>query len=760
MNSSVNKKYQKSLLSALLLLVTFPLLAQVSMEGKVLDAETERPVQSFRLSTGTEELTFRDGTFQLQKAQLSEGTILLTISAEGYLPVSIPVTADSKDMISVQLIPQNINIQEIVVKAFGSDKKLMDTPGSIGIITNRQIVREPSFTLAPSVNKFTGVWMQSGSMNTNRLTIRGIGTRSAYGSNKIRAYYGDIPLTNGVGETTLEDLELEQLSDIEIIKGPASGFYGSGLGGVLLFNPAKPSRTRVSQSVSIGSFNTIKYTGKVDIAAKNSSHSLVYSRFTSDGYRENNEMGRHNVTLSSGFTIKQTSINFLGAFIQSDAYIPSSINFDTFQSNPEKAAANWAAARGYEDYKRAFGGITLQQGSNDKLLAKVSLFGQINTNNELRPFNILQEQNNYAGARAVAEKKFTGESYVLRIMAGDEFFTENYNWQTLENEERVAGAILSDNHERRWYNNIFMLADLNLLEKIIVSASINLNQTSYRYEDQFLENGDQGGEHKFPAIVSPRLAASWIANKNLRIFSVISHGFSPPTLEETLLPGGLRNTSIQPETGWNFELGTKGNIGQSLFFEFSAYYMKVKNLLVAQRTGEDEYMGINAGGTDHPGVEARIDYRIINRPDWNSYLRVNATATRYRFAEFTDRGNDYAGNKLTGTPDLMTNWMLESTHKKGFFLNLHYLTVGRMPMRDDNSIYSDAYELFNVMAGYEKTFKNLSIGLSSGVQNILDEHYASMILINATTMGNQLPRYYYPGLPRNYKAQVSLRYSF
>jgi iron complex outermembrane receptor protein len=188
--------------------------------------------------------------------------------------------------------------------------------------------------------------------------------------------------------------------------------------------------------------------------------------------------------------------------------------------------------------------------------------------------------------------------------------------------------------------------------------------------------------------------------------------------------------------------------------------MKVKNLLVAQRTGEDEYMGINAGGTDHPGVEARIDYRIINRPDWSSYLRVNATATRYRFAEFIDRGNDYAGNKLTGTPDLMTNWMLESTHKKGFFLNLHYLTVGRMPMRDDNSVYSDAYELFNVMAGYEKTFKNLSIGLSSGIQNLLDEHYASMILINATAMGNQPPRYYYPGLPRNYKAQVSLRYSF
>jgi iron complex outermembrane receptor protein len=295
---------------------------------------------------------------------------------------------------------------------------------------------------------------------------------------------------------------------------------------------------------------------------------------------------------------------------------------------------------------------------------------------------------------------------------------------------------------------------------MVLSASLNMNQTSYRYEDQFLSNGDQSGEHQFPVIFSPRIAATWLVNKNMRIFSVISHGFSPPTLEETLMPGGQRNTSIQPETGWNYELGAKGKVNESLLFELSAYYMKVKNLLVAQRVGEDEYMGINAGGTNHPGIEMKVDYRLVNRPDWNSWFRANGSITRYRFADFTDRGNDYSGNKLTGTPDILTNWMLETTHKKGFYLNLHYLTVGRMPLRDDNSIYSDAYSLANLMGGYEKSLGKLSFSLSGGVQNVLDEKYASMVLINATAPGNQLPRYYYPGMPRNYKAQIGVRYKF
>lgn len=676
--------------------------------------------------------------------------------AETQLPLSsFPFLADSNDS-----IPLTINLQEVIVKAFGSNKRLFDTPGAIEIITNNQLIREPTFTLAPSVNKIPGVWMQSGSINTNRLTIRGIGTRSPYGTNKIRAYYGDIPLTNGVGETTLEDLDLDQIATIEIIKGPASGFYGSGLGGVLLFNTSKPTHTQFSQRVSVGSFQTIKYTEKLEVALKNSSHSLVYSHFHSNGYRQNNETNRHNLTGSSSFTYNKTTINLLGVYIQTEAFIPSSIDLQTFKASPEKAAANWAAIQGYEHYQKAYGGLTIQQGFNRNWLAKISIFGQYNTNNELRPFNILQEKNHYVGERTVVEKKIISGESTFRFMLGNEYFRENYQWQTLENKNRTAGNLLSDNHEVRRYNNVFILSDLNIEQRLIVSAGLNWNRTGYRYDDQFLTDGNQSADHQFPTIISPRLATSWSLNENIRLFSVVSHGFSPPTLEETLMPGGQRNTSIKPETGWNFELGTKGSITPSLFVELSVYYMKVKNLLVSQRTGEDQYIGINAGGTNHPGLEFRMDYRLVNQPSFTTYFRINGSLTHYRFAEFNDNGIDYAGNKLPGTPDFLTNWMLETTHTKGFFFNLHYLTVGRIPLRDDNSIYTDAYALANVMAGYEKIFNHLSIAFTAGIQNLFDIRYASMVLINATNVGNQSPRYYYPGLPRNYKSEVSLKYLF
>ncbi len=756
MNKAKSQFFLPLIFPVLFLLISFSTQAQFLTEGKVLNAQTDLPVQSFIIQYDSAQTRFTNGIFQIR---IGKPPAQIIFKAEGYYTFSLRVSSNTTPR-SIRLIPENVDIQEVIVKAFHSDKRLSDTPGAIGLITNRQLQNEPAFTLAPSLNKLPGVWMQSGSINTNRLTIRGIGTRSPYGSNKIRAYYGDIPLTNGVGETTLEDLDLEQISNIEIVKGPSSGFYGSGLGGVLLFNPAKPVKNQFTQTVSAGSYRTIKYSGKLAIAGQNAGHSLVYSNFSSDGYRENNQTNRHNLTWTSTVTKKRTKIDLLAAFIKMDAFIPSSINLKTFRETPEKAASNWAATRGYEDYSRAFAGISVQQDLDQNWMARISTFGSFNKNNELRPFNILQEKNHYLGIRPVLEKKYTFGNSNVRLILGDEYFNETYRWQTLQNKNRVAGNLLSDNLEFRTYNNLFLLADLNIQEAVLISASLNRNQTSYDYNDDFPADGDQSGKHQFNPVISPRLAATWIVSENVRMFSVLSHGFSPPTLEETLMPNGQRNTSIKPETGWNFELGSKTSVGQSLYIEVSAYFMKIKNLLVARRTAEDAYIGINAGATNHSGIELKLDYRLINRPMWSAYFRMNANLTRYRFADFSDNGNDYSGNKLTGTPASATNWMLETTHAKGFFMNIHYQTVGRMPMRDDNFIFSDAYQLANFMAGYEKTYNKLSLSISSGVQNLFDTHYASMILINATSVGTQAPRYYYPGLPRNFKSTVSLRYSF
>ncbi|MGE5428681.1 MAG: hypothetical protein ACM3O8_12355, partial [Methylococcaceae bacterium] len=164
MDLSVGQNFQRLLLLVAGILVSVSTFSQTHLEGRVLDAETDLPVSSFKLIIQTDQYSFDNGSFDIDLPSNASPQNTLTFIAEGYMPLTISIGNDSSKAITIALIPQNINIQEIVVKAFNSDKRQMDTPGAIAIITNRQIVREPSFTLAPSVNKTPGVWMQSGTM--------------------------------------------------------------------------------------------------------------------------------------------------------------------------------------------------------------------------------------------------------------------------------------------------------------------------------------------------------------------------------------------------------------------------------------------------------------------------------------------------------------------------------------------------------------------------------------------------------------------
>src|SRR6187402_2600830 len=113
-------------------------------------------------------------------------------------------------------------LEEIRISGFHINDSLLNAPASIGIIAGKDLQRNNNSDIAPAINRISGILMQSGSYNTNRISIRGIGARTPYGTNKIRAFYGNIPLTSGDSETTIEDIDVENIDHIEIIKGPLS----------------------------------------------------------------------------------------------------------------------------------------------------------------------------------------------------------------------------------------------------------------------------------------------------------------------------------------------------------------------------------------------------------------------------------------------------------------------------------------------------------------------------------------------------------
>ena len=343
--------------------------------------------------------------------------------------------------------------------------------------------------------------------------------------------------------------------------------------------------------------------------------------------------------------------------------------------------------------------------------------------------------------------------------AGAELLFEKYEWQTYENEnDGEQGAQIANNLENRQYLNLFSQAQIKPFDDFVIIGGVNLNKTQYQLQDLFVTDTiDQSGNHSYDWIFSPKIGFNYHYYKNdfgIKLFGNISHGFSMPSVEETLLPNGLINPSLKPETGWNYELGAKGDISSSnIFYEVSFYRMAIQNLIVANRIDADSYVGINAGATQHDGIEAKLGYRY-------SGLRVDANYSfnHYTFKDFVDDGNDYSGNKLTGIPSNTFNASL-SYQKYNFplYATLTYRFVDAIPIFDDNSLFTESYQLLDFKTGYDYEFKKLTISAYFGINNLTNEKYASMIAINPTSFGGNAPRIYYPGLPRNVYGGVKVK---
>jgi iron complex outermembrane receptor protein len=463
-------------------------------------------------------------------------------------------------------------------------------------------------------------------------------------------------------------------------------------------------------------------------------------------------------------------VTIVANYIDLKAFIPSAINEEDYINNPTNAAFTWKRSKGFEDYKKGLFGLSWEHLYSSNTKQKTSVFASFLDSYEPRPFNILNENTKGFGIRTRVIYKTTLFNKKLRWTLGGELFNDSNTFQTYENlfEDyppeigSVKGDLLSDFKEKRSYINGFFDSNYELTNKTNLSFGINMNYTMYKLTDYF--NADEinyTGNYNFQTILSPKLGITYDISKNVTFYSSISHGFSPPSLEETLLPDGLINSNIKPESGWNYEIGSRGNLFKNkLEFDIALFKMNVKNLLVARRTDNDQYIGINAGNTSYNGLEFMLKYNIITTHSIKVYTNNALAYNDFKFKTFIDDHNDYSGNDLTGVPEFTLNSTFNLETTSGFYGLINYSMVGKIPIRDDNSIYSKPYNLAHVKIGYKSNeLKALQFKLFIGFNNIFNEKYASMLLINASGFGGNSPRYYYPGEPRNYYAGLSLKYN-
>jgi iron complex outermembrane receptor protein len=655
-----------------------------------------------------------------------------------------------------------VALEDVTISVLPFQEKYMEATGGVFVIEADKIRNSNSFHTSDLFNMAPGVHMASGSLNTNRVVIRGVGSRTPYNSNRIRAYLDDIPLTSGDGISTLEDLDMFSIGSMEVLKGPASALYGSGLGGVIRLNSPYPDQNgfRTTVSAEGGSFNTTRY--GITTAYKKKSLALTggLTRSSTNGYRENSDYQRTNAFVNAQYFGEKHSVSLTMSLVDLHSGIPSSLNETDFINDPSLAGGSWGAIKGFEEYVKLLSGIKVESRLGANLKNRFTLFSTYTNPYERRPFNILDEQSFNLGFRETLEYRIRKVS----LSAGVEYLNEWFRWKIFETLPESQGPLQSDQSEVRRYLNGFTLVQWRPDERIVIDAGLNLNLLSYSLTTQYqVDSTDQSGSYNYKPVLSPRIGISYDHGKQIWTYAAAGHGFSAPSLEETLLPEGTINTSLRPETGWNLEIGNRGRLfGGRLEYDLALYSIFLNDLLVTERVSEDIFTGVNAGNALNTGLEILVKgilYPQQNESGFNSNLVIGYNISRNTFTDFVDEGTDYSGNHLPGIPMQELSTIINGSFHS-FNIRIHHRYTGNQWMNDANYDKYEGYHLLHFRMNWKHQLARspFHIMIFGGVRNILDTEYASMILINAPSFGGRAPRYYYPGAPRHFQLGLKLSY--
>ena len=679
---------------------------------------------------------------------------------------SLLVNAQNNTTDSAQIL------SEVTVKGFETNRQLLETPASVSIINQKSIQRFAGTSLVPVFNTIPGVRMEERSPGSYRLSIRGSLLRSPFGVRNIKVYIDDIPFTDAGGNTYINLIDPNAIGSAEILKGPASSLYGAGTGGAIILNEPKllpaTNNNIISNHLKVqlqgGSYGLLGENISWQMNKNNYGLRLTQSHLQSDGYRDNSRLRKDVIHFADDWQLsKKDELKF--HLLLADLYYqtPGGLTSAQWQTNPKQSRLATATLPSAKQQKIAIYNKTIFAGLSNtfRLSEKLSNITSVvfNYTDFKNPFitNYEKRKETSSGLRTKMIYETHAGTMPLKLIAGGEWQTTFAHIDNYGNKNGLADTVQSKDEINAYQRFYFLQADIEISHKFFANVGLSHNGFTYRYIRTTDKPPSPEKTKKFDPVLSPRFALLYKPVKDFSLRVSVSKGFSAPTIAEVRPSEGSFFESLQPEYGWNYEAGIRGDLlNHQLQFDINAYVFNLQNAIVRRiATNGGEYF-VNAGGTKQKGIEAFAAYSLLkNKKQFISSLRIwtSLTFNNYHFKEYKSGNTDYSGKRLTGVPQTIAVNGLDIETLKGLYLNVTYNYTSKLPLTDANTVYAEDYRLLQCRLGYKHLFKEKIFEIFIGADNLLNEKYSLGNDINA--VGN---RFYNAAPLRNYFGGIILSF--
>ncbi|WP_375419369.1 TonB-dependent receptor [uncultured Hymenobacter sp.] len=683
---------------------------------------------------------------------------------------------------------RTVRLPAATVTGYGQQLPLRRTAAGIGLLETAALERFSQTSITQAVNTLPGVRLEERAPASYRLSIRGSTLRSPFGVRNVKVYYFDIPFTEPGGTTPLNLLDPAQLGRIEVLKGPAGSVYGAGTGGVVRLENRRPQPGQSGGQVGFtaGSYglrrlSAVAETGGASAASPNYLR-VQYARQTSDGYRQNSALRRDVLALDAETAPAENQTLAVHAlYTDLDYQLPGGLTRAQFEADPRQArpatrtSPGTVEQRAYYASQTALLGLTHEYRFTERWTSRATLYG---TGTRIRtPYLVDFERNTSVGGGGRASLSYRAPlaGRLLRLTAGGEAQAAFLSGRSYQNLAGTPGPLRYDDEITTRTGFGFAQADYELPAGLQLTAGASYNRLTYRINRLSDNTGPATAPARsgyqirrdFRPEISPRVALLKEITDQLSAYVSVSSGFSPPSEAEIRPSDGSINQALQAERGLSYEVGSRGALlAGRLSYDVALFDFELKNTIVVRSNDQGTQLFANAGTTRQRGAEAALSGWLwrpaaLAADAASNSLPPSPTASRpaaglrawasyaynhFRFGRYESLGQDYSGNRLTGTTPHTLSAGLDFSELHGFYANPNLSHQARLPLNDANSDYAAGYWTFSARAGWRRALPGgFNVDVFGGVDNALDRRYS---------LGNDLNafggRYFQPAPARSW----------
>ena len=610
MHSNLYKILITSILSLFISTNSFSQTA--TLKGVIFDKEEKEPLISATISNQNDSgvVTDFDGKYEIN---LSPGRHTIEFSYVGYQTVSQEIALSEGEVkeLNIELGFETNLLKTATVTSGKYEKPLAETTISLEVIKPRLLESTNSTSVDDLLNKIPGVTLVD-----NQPNIRG-GSGWSYGAgNRVLLLLDDIPaLQADAGLAQWDDLPVENVAQIEVVKGAASALYGSSaLNGIINV------RTAYATSTPITKFSTFytMYDDPDDIS-KIWWDSITYNSDEDTYKKQSNKFADQPHEFGFSFAHRQKIKKFdlvLGGFyfnrssfrehtysrygrisigtryrINDNLTVGFNSNF-----NPGESSSFFLWNNGDEgayrplDIEGAFSESSRFRYTIDPFVTYFDKSG--NRHRLTGRFYHVDNQNN--DNRSNVSELFYGEYQFQKKWEDKNVVLSSGVVSTFTN---IQAELYGDTTYRSRNLAAYLQVEKKFFDKLNISAGARYEQ-NITQSPEFINSGGvldtiPNGEISEGKPVF-RLGANYQLNESTFIRSSWGQGYRYPTIAEQFIftnAGGLTilpNPSLTSETGWTSEIGIKQGFNISKwngFIDLAGFWSEYQSMMEFQSLG-------------------------------------------------------------------------------------------------------------------------------------------------------------------------------